>query len=396
MVDNTYTYVTSTGLIIPNTSATLAQVQGEWQTAFGSDLITTPDTPQGVMITAEALARNNVINNNALLANQINPNYAGGVFLDAIMALTGQQRIPQTYTTVTAVTVTGVAGTVIPAGSIATTAVGDQFQTTAAVTLPSGGSTTVNFVAVNGGPVPCGVGALTIIYSAVLGWETVTNSNAGILGILSQSDASARAYRNNTLAYNGISLAAAITSALYAVQGVNSLTFQENYTSSIATINGITMVPNSIYTCVSGGTNIAIAAAILENKPSGCAMNGGTTVSVVEPASGQTYQVLFDVPTQVGVLVNATVHGATSPNVTSAILAYAAGSIPSYAGFTVGSYVQPFEIAAAIAALNSGAIVSSVTVSYSSGTPSFSANPLAINFNQQAYTQASYITVTIV
>src|ERR1700744_6527208 len=101
-----YEYLQQTGVVVPDTSGLLADVQTEYQTVFGSDLIVTPNTPQGVLITAETLARTEVVNNNAALANQINPNVAGGVFLDAILALTGVQRTPASPTLVTNVTLT--------------------------------------------------------------------------------------------------------------------------------------------------------------------------------------------------------------------------------------------------------------------------------------------------
>src|ERR1700710_494692 len=96
-----YEYLTQNGVIVADTAALLADTQGEYQSVFGADLIVTPDTPQGVLIAAETLARTEVVNNNAALANQINPNIAGGVFLDAIMALTGMQRAVATQTVVT-------------------------------------------------------------------------------------------------------------------------------------------------------------------------------------------------------------------------------------------------------------------------------------------------------
>ena len=104
-------------------------MQNEYKAIFGADLIVTADTPQGMLITAEALSRTQEVSNNAALANQINPNISGGVFLDAIMALTGMQRTSATKTIVSAVTVTGVASTAIPAGSQAKTAAGDIFAT---------------------------------------------------------------------------------------------------------------------------------------------------------------------------------------------------------------------------------------------------------------------------
>ena len=162
------------------------------------------------------------------------------------------------------------------------------------------------------------------------------------------------------------------------------------------------MVPNSIYACVEGGTNNAVAAALLENKSSGCAWNGGTTVGVVEPASLQTYQVLFDRPSQVGILVEATVHNISAAQVQNAVLAYASGTVTDPAGnasglsgFNVGSAVSPFEIAAAISIQNPQGYVSLCEVAvYPSGT--LATTPIAIAVNQIAYTQLSFITVNIV
>lgn len=396
MADNGYIYNIATGLIVPDTSETLTVVQNEYINAFGADLVVTPDTPQGVLITTETLARDNFINNNAAIANQINPNYAGGIFLDALLALTGVQRTPATPTVVSGVTVTGVSGTTIPVGSQASTSAGDLFQTTSTVVIPMSGTTTVNFQSVEMGVIPCGTSALTTVVTAVLGWETVTNSVAGVVGTLTQSDQAARAFRLNTLFFQGQSLVGAAVAALTAVEGVTSLTFQENTAATTQTINTISMVAHSVYACVSGGLDTDVAAALLENKSSGAAWNGGTTVSVTEPASGQVYAVKFDRPSAIGILVNATVHNCTSGAATQAVLDYAAGLVNNYQGFVVGADVSPFELAAAIAFENPGAYISSVTISLSSGSPSFSTTPIAIQVNQQAFTQSSFINITVV
>jgi uncharacterized phage protein gp47/JayE len=289
-----YEYIADSGIIVPDTADILTGVQDEFKAAFGSDLIVTADTPQGVLINAEALARSEVVNNNAALANQINPNTAGGVFLDAIMALLGQERTPASPSVVTGVLLTGVAGTVIPAGSQAKTSVGDLFQTISNVTLNGSGQATATFQSVQNGAIPCAIAALTNIVTNVLGWETVSNPTAATLGTTTQSDQAARTFRQNTLAFQAVALPEAITSALYNVPGVQSLTFQENISDTTQVINGISMISHSIYACVNGGLNADIAAALLENKSSGCGWNGGTSVTITEPASGQPYTVKFD------------------------------------------------------------------------------------------------------
>lgn len=395
-----YSYIDSTGTIVDDTSSILSEVQTEYTDVFGSDLVLDPSSPQGVLITAEALSRAAVAANNANLANQINPNIAGGVFLDAIMALTGMQRTPQTQTQVTNVTLSGVAGTVIPAGSLAATAAGDQFASQSTVTLNGSGNANANFASVAYGPIPCAGSALNVVVSNILGWETVTNNGSGdpasvtTLGASTQSDQAARALRQNTLAFQGISLAEAITSALYNVPGVTSLWFQENVAATTQTINGISMVSHSIYACVAGGSETAIAAALLENKSSGCAWNGSTTVNIVEPASGQTYAVQFDIPEQIGILIEVTTTNGNATNITNAILDYATGSISGYAGFVVGAAVSPFEIAGAILSQYPTYYLSSVEISVTSPVD-YTTSPISIGVNQIAQTQQSYITVNV-
>lgn len=389
-----YQYVNATGTIIPDTAAILSEVQTEYKTVFGTDLVVTPDTAQGVLITAEALSRDEVVNNNAALANQINPNIAGGVFLDAIMALTGMQRTPATQTVVSNVDLTGVAGTVIPQGTQAKTAAGDLFATVSLVTLDISGEATVNFASVEYGAIPCAISALDTIVTNVLGWETVTNATAGVLGTSTQSDQAARALRVNTLAFQGVALPVAITSALYAVEGVTSLFFQENIDASTQTINDISMIGHSIYVCVNGGADEDVAAALLENKSSGAAWNGDTTVSVVEPASGQTYAVKFDRPEVVGVLIRVTTSNGNATNIANAILDYAAGLLPGLDGFVVGADVSPFEISGAIMSVYPGYFISKVEVSIVSPIV-YSTDTLEIAVNEIAYTQNSYITVVV-
>jgi hypothetical protein len=124
---------------------------------------------------------------------------------------------------------------------------------------------------------------------------------------------------------------------------------------------------------------------------------------VVEPASGQTYAVQFDRPTQIGILVNVTTTNGNAASITQAILDYAAGlvqvtdqngSMGTLLGFTVGADVSPFDIAGAILAENPGTYISSVQISKTSPI-SFTSNPIPIGVSQQAYTQQSFITVNV-
>jgi len=398
MAEN-YQYIENSGLIVPDTADVLTDVQNEYKDAFGQDLVVTPDTPQGVLITAETLSRDAVIRNNAALANQINPNIAGGVFLDAILALTGSARDPAERSTVSA-TLGGVAGTVIPAGVIpATDPAGDEFELITTVIIEPTGIVVGEFQSVEFGPVPAGVADLTLIVDGVLGWETVTNADAAVLGTTEQSDQAARLYRKNTLALQGQSQPEAITSGLYATEGVKSLSFRENVTGATAIIDGVSLVEHSIYVCVDGGADQDVAATILRKKSAGANYNGSVTVAVLEPSSGQTYDVTFDRPTPIPVQTRITIKASSSildptQAVKDAVLAFANGELEEEPGFTVGNDVSPFELAGAVNRVYPTIYVQKAEVSLASPT-AWTTDPIVIEIDEIATILSGAITVVI-
>lgn len=349
-----YAFIPETGTVLPDTGDLQATVEGEYKAVFGADLVVTPNTPQGVLITAEVIARANMLGNNAALANQINPNLAGGIFLDAIWSLTGGSRRASEKSYIPGVLLFGVGGTLVPAGTIAAKTDGTQFESVSDVVLdPLAGTATVDFVALDFGPIAVNVGALDTVVSGVLGWETVTNPNAAVLGRDVEPDGTSRIRRRNTLALQGSGGPEAIISALYDTEGVRSLTFRENVEDTPEVIDGIAMVPHSIFVCVDGGTDLDIATSLLDTKSMGSNYNGSQTVNVTDPSSGQVYTVKFERPTPVPILVRATVRvlGATGdPDALTrgALLDFAAGNIDGEAGFTVGASVSPFELAGAV------------------------------------------------
>jgi uncharacterized phage protein gp47/JayE len=404
-----YDYILTTGVIVSDTEAINTDVENEYLQAFGNDLVTTPNTPQGVLITAETAARVAVADNNAALANQINPNVAGGVFLDAIMALTGSARTPATPSSVT-VTIMGVEGTIIPQGSQASVETTEAvFQTTESVTIPTGGTITVLMTSVDDGPVSAAIATLTQILSNVPGWESVTNPAAATLGTATQSDEQARFLRRQTLAAQGASTAQAIISALYLVPGVTSLSFLENIAATTQTIEGVVMVGHSIYACVAGGSPLAVATAMQSKKSAGAAYNngasgayGGLNISqdVVVPYSGQTITVLFDTPdiieigVSVSVVITQPVQDPTT-TVQQAILNYANGLLSGLDGLTVGANVSPWELAGAITSQYPGIYVQSLQIKSTTLSIPLQYTEIAIAPWQMAEIQQTAIIVTV-
>lgn len=393
-----YVYIKDSGTIVPDTSEILTGVQNEFLTAFGSDMDTDPSTPQGLLITAETLARDGVVRNNAALANQINPNLAGGIFLDAICALTALERDAATKTTVIA-TLGGVDGTTILAGSRAQTTNNALFESVSDVTI-AGGTATVEFQAVEFGPVACAIGALNQIVDAVLGWDTINNAAAGTLGTETQSDQSLRALRKLTLAIQGVALPEAIISGLYTVPGVRSLTFRENIAATTQSIDGVSMVAHSVYACVDGGTDQDVAMSLLKNKSLGAAWNGTEEIDVIEPISGQEYTVKFDRPTAVPILARCWVRSDSlllDPVTATkeAIIAYVNGQLEGEPGFVVGADVSTFELAGAVNRYAPGIYVQKMETSDDAGS-TWSTDEIEITISQIATMSIGDIAVTVI
>lgn len=400
MADSSYTYIASTGVIVADTSDVLDTVTAEFQTAFGVDMPMDPETPQGLLVTAETAARTGVAENNAALANQINPREAGGIYLEAICALMGLYKDGATFTRSPGCIVTGQPGApTFPAGIQMKTAAGDIFASAGTVDLDSSGNGTVDFIAIESGPVPCPADGQCQIIDVVLGWETVSTPNDPVLGALEQSDASLRAEREETLAKQGISSVEAQMSDLADLLGVISIQYRENYTKVPATIDGITLDANSVWACVDGGTDLDVATSLLQNKSDGAAWNGAVSVPVLNAVSGQTYTVLFDRPALVPIMARFTIRqGTFSGDITAlvkqAMADYQAQLIPPLSGFKVGTQASPFEMGGAVMLENPGMFVAKVEIALvSSGV--YQTTELPIVINQKAQLNQSAILVVI-
>lgn len=400
MADPLYDLINSAGVIVPDTAGLLQDVRNEWTQALGAELVTDPETPQGRLITAEVLAREAVVQNNAKLANQINPNQAGGIFLDAIWALTGGQRQQAIQSIVRGVELRGYPGTQVLSGSLIASNDADSplWQLLSTVILSASGVGYGDFQAVVAGPTPAAVNTLTRIVSATLGWEQVNNPVAAELGVAEETDLAARRRRRLTLALQGVALPEAIISGLNDTPGVRSCTFRENYTNLPVTIEGVTLGPHSIYACVDGGTDAAVAETLLREKSMGCAWNGGTVVTVTEPISGQDYAVRFDRPTAIPIYMAVTVRMSApvadpAGAVRAAIMRYVRGEQDGEVGFAVGADVSAFEISGAVNRDYPGLFVQDVKVGTSLGA--VNQTNISILINQIGTTVEGFIAVTV-
>ena len=286
--------------VLPAESAILAGVQADINAAFGGGVNPGLTTPQGQLAQTETAIIGEKNNEIAYIANQVNPAFASGIWQDAIGYIYFMNRIQASGTVVNA-TCNGAVGTVIPAGSIAQDTNGYLYISTADATIPSGGNVTVQFQNQTTGPIACAIGALNKIYTAIAGWNTVSNPAAGALGNNVETRAAFELRRQASVAVNAVNSLDSIRASVLAVPNVLQAYVVDN--SSNATVNyGATSYPlaaHSICVSVAGGSSSAIATAIWNKKPPGCGYNGNTTVTVYDTsyATPVPYTVTYLTPT---------------------------------------------------------------------------------------------------
>lgn len=392
-----YSFIVNRGVIVPDTATTRAQVEAEFRAVFGDDMPTDPATPQGLLITRITEERDAIARNNAELANQINPALSGGVFLDSLMALTGGRRRSSVKSLIVGAILGGVPGTNVPAGSIAETEQGEQFELVNTVVLDAAGSAAGNLRALRDGEIIVPAGGLNTVASSVLGWETITNPEAAIPGQLEENDVLLRRRRAQTLALQTTSINEAIVSRLYDIEAVRSCYYLENFADVDQVVDGIPMRKHSIWACVEGGTDMEVAQALYETKTVGGGYNGAVVVEVADPVNGRLYEVKFDRPEEVTLLIRVTVRSSTldvQQLIPDLVMNYVNGDIDGDVSFVVGSDVSTFEIASAINQQEPSIFVKKVELSVV-GSGTWSADTMVIAPNQIARTQRSSIQVVI-
>lgn len=287
--------------VLPTELDILAGVQADQSAAFGGGLNTSLTTPQGQLAQSETAIIADKNSQIAFIAAQVNPETASGIWQDGIGKLYNLTRIPAAGTVVSA-TCTGAVGVTIPAGSVAQDTAGYLYSSTASVTIGAGGTVTAQFQNQTPGPFACAIGALNTIYTAIAGWDTITNAAAGAVGNYVESRAAFEARRQLSVAFNSVNSLGSILSNILAVADVLDAAVVDNTTGSTIYYGATDypLVAHSVLASVAGGDSTDVATALWEKKPVGVAYNGNTTVSITDTSNGypySTYSVTFLIPT---------------------------------------------------------------------------------------------------
>ncbi len=433
---------TVNGTIVPTEAEILIGVQLDMSAAFGGNLNSNLETPQGQMATTQAALIAAGYASFVFLVNSMDPAYASGRFQDAIGRFYDLTRNPP-QPTIIQVSCSGLTGTTIPVGAEVTDPAGYIYVCITAGVIPVSGSITLPFSNTETGAfaVPSSVA----IYQNITGWDSATFVS-GVLGANVESTYAFESRRQATLAANSNNQNQSVLGAVLKVPNVVSAYVQDNYnnypiavnpvttitgyitgtslyvssgtgaaigqavsgvgvlngtvitggTTSPFTVNnsqtvasvgspetlqlgGVSINSNSLYVCVSGGVQAAVAQAIWSKKNPGCGFTGNTVTTVYDtsPAYGTPgipytvkYQTASNTPIffAVNMKNNYLVPSNAVPLVQNAILnafSGADGGLPAQIGVTLISS----RYNAGITALGTWAQLLSVQIVSTTDTP---------------------------
>lgn len=277
--------LTNRGYIAPQESDIVAGVLADFNDAFGGDLNTNLETPQGQLATSIAAVVGYANDQFLALANGVDPAFADGRLQDAIGRIYFLERTPSEPTTVQA-TCGGAIGTVIPVGALAQSADGNIYSATQSGTIGAAGTVILPFANINSGPVACPVGSLSTVYKSIPGWDSIINNSGGIPGRDTETREEFEARRAASVALNANGVLPAIRAAVLNVPNVLDAYVIDNPNSTSLIVGGVTLNPRSLFVSVSGGASADIARAIWQKKNPGCGYTGTTTINVTDTNSG--------------------------------------------------------------------------------------------------------------
>ena len=393
---------TPAGLVIPAETDVLAGVQADINAAFGGGLNPALETPQGQLASSQAAVIGDKNNEFALFVNQVDPQYSADRFQDAIGRIYFLTRKPTTPTVVQA-TVNGLAGTVIPGGTLAQDTSGNTYACSGNVTIDATGSVTAEFQNIETGPIPCAAGTLTQVYQAVPGWDAITNAADGTMGSDVESRADFEYRRRNSVALNGKGTPQAIYAEVFALADVLDVYVKDNPKGDTVLVGSTDypMLPHSVYVAVVGGADVDIAEAIWRKKDTGCDYNGNTSVTVTDDSGYNypqpTYVVKFERPAALPVKFAVTlVDDVTLPsNIVQLVKAAIIARFNGADGTTrerMGSLILASRYYGAVVGVASN--VSLISVLIGTVTPTLS--QVAVGIDQKPTLSASDISVTLV
>jgi hypothetical protein len=310
--------VTPTGFVRPSLQTILADIERDQRALVSQNLDQSAESPLGQINGINARQLGMAWEALETAYNAFDVDKAEDFLLTALGKLTGTWRGAATKSVVLC-TVNLNAGTTLIAGTHFARVVGKpnirftpRENVVAAV---SGSIANVVFEAETPGPIEVASGTLTVIATAVIGWNSVTNPNPATPGTIEEQDPEFRVKLDEQIATAGNQTFAAIRSDLLALrhegaQWIESVTIFENV---LNVVDGETRPPHTFEVLISDDTalrppdyNDQIAQVIWDNKPAGILPQGFGALGNALDDLGVTRVVSFSRASQIPIYVSLT------------------------------------------------------------------------------------------
>lgn len=390
------------GLTAQDTAEIRQAVVDDWTAVFDDEqatLNTGSESPAGQIIDSIAVLVTAKDSELLELMNNFDPRVASGIFQDALGSIYFLKRKTAQPTVVTC-QLTGMNGTVVPAGAIIQNEDGIKLTSVGAVTIGEGGTAEVEFQTQETGPIAIGAESCTQIVTVIPGWDTVNNEVAGTLGQNLESQYAFEKRRALSVANNAHGSRLAIESSLAALDGVVDCLVLENRSDVSVTKQGVSLISHSVGICIYGGNDTEIAKTIYNKIDAGCGTNGSTTVSYTsEDGAINSYQIIRPDPTNVYIAVTINETTSTPQNIEDLIKDAVyndfygndtnSGNLRRGCGDTI--YASSFSVA-----LIKTAGVTDLETIYIGLTSSPASNSITLDADEEPVLDKDNITVTIV
>lgn len=365
-------FIDAAGLHIPQYSDIESYELQQFLLTYGQTIDQGNDSADIQWISIFSLMINDAFNTAQLAINSRSPLTAVGGDLDSIVGINGISRKVASFSTAVLV-ISGTAGTIINNG-VAQDTNNYLWDLPLTLTIPNTGSIAVTAICETVGAITALAGTINVISTPTQGWISVSNPAAAAPGEPTESDSQLRGRQQISVAISSKTLVDGTLAAIAAVPnvtrynpGIASPTGQS--TSIENPTGGVDYFGNpahSISMVVEGGTDIAVATAIYNNKTPGCLTNGTTTILVTDPVSLASMNISFFRPTYVQIYVSLSVHGLTG--YTSAVTALIQNAL--------FNYLNSLEIGESLTVSALYAVALSVTPNLS--LPQFSVQALTV------------------
>ena len=229
--------VTDAGFKRKRLDEILADKNAGVQAVLGSNLNLSPESPDGQINGVYSESDAVLWELAEACYNAFSPSKATGNTLSDLVQINNITR-QEAVASTAELTLGGSEGTVIPAGSLVSTADNSaSFSTDTSVTIPAGLTVLVMATATTTGPIVAVAGSVTVIDSIITGWDTSTNAQDAVIGANVETDSELRIRRTLSVMSSSSSMLDAIRSEILKIPNVTYAQGFENKTDAVD-VNG--------------------------------------------------------------------------------------------------------------------------------------------------------------